>query len=109
MDKKELKEKIHKQIHELEESLPSLKEAAKPVQLDTAQGRVSRIDAIRAQGVHERSYKSALNKLSALKTNFEQIDTDEFGLCIECDEPIQPKRILAMPESRVCIRCAGKK
>ena len=105
----EVKQKILKQIEELEKSMPSLKEAAKPVKLDqSAVGRLSRMDALRAQGMQQRAYDSALAKLGSLKSSLQKVDDDDFGLCSECEEPIGVERILAVPESSLCINCARK-
>ena len=103
---KDIKQKIKNQISELEKNMPSLKEAAKPVELDTAVGRLSRMDAIRAQGIQKRSYDSALAKLGHLKATLGKVDSDDFGLCSQCEEPIAIERILAVPESSLCINCA---
>jgi DnaK suppressor protein len=39
--------------------------------------------------------------LSALR----RIQEGVFGTCVECDEPISPKRIAAVPWASRCIRC----
>lgn len=32
-------------------------------------------------------------------------EPDEYGLCEECDEPIPQRRLLLMPEARMCAAC----
>jgi len=34
-----------------------------------------------------------------------RIDNGEFGVCLECDEPISPKRLAAVPWATYCLRC----
>ena len=34
-----------------------------------------------------------------------RIDTGEFGVCAECDEPISERRLNAIPWAKFCIRC----
>lgn len=34
-----------------------------------------------------------------------RLETDEFGVCQECDENIAEKRLLAVPWARYCIQC----
>jgi len=107
MDKVELKIKMQELIKELEVSLPSLKESAKPVELEESIGRLTRMDAIGAQAINKKNYENAKNKLVQLGRALSEIDSDDFGLCMECEEPINFKRILAVPESRLCINCAS--
>ncbi|HBR58224.1 MAG TPA: molecular chaperone DnaK [Blastocatellia bacterium] len=34
-----------------------------------------------------------------------RIDDDEFGVCQNCEKPIHPKRLAAIPWARYCIDC----
>jgi DnaK suppressor protein len=34
-----------------------------------------------------------------------RIDTDTYGICPECDEPISEKRLNAVPWARYCVTC----
>jgi len=37
-----------------------------------------------------------------------KVKGDNYGLCEECDEPISPRRLDAVPWARLCIRCQAK-
>jgi DnaK suppressor protein len=37
-----------------------------------------------------------------------RIDTGQYGVCLECDEPISPKRLDAVPWARYCVSCQEK-
>jgi DnaK suppressor protein len=37
-----------------------------------------------------------------------RIDEGTFGTCPECDEPISPKRLDALPWARFCVKCQEK-
>ena len=108
MKRDELEEEIKKQIKEIEANIDGLKEGAKPVALDTSIGRLSRMDAMGTQAVNKKTYESAKMRLDTLKRALTNIHSDTFGLCAECEEEIDPKRLLAMPESLLCIECAKK-
>ncbi len=45
--------------------------------------------------------------LAKVKAAIERIDRDpeDFGLCIECDEPIPPKRLELKPYAEHCVKC----
>ena len=34
-----------------------------------------------------------------------RIETDHYGICPECEEPISPKRLDAVPWARYCVAC----
>jgi DnaK suppressor protein len=34
-----------------------------------------------------------------------RIDRDDYGICLECSEPISPKRLDAVPWARYCVTC----
>jgi DnaK suppressor protein len=34
-----------------------------------------------------------------------EADAESFGLCVECEEPISPKRIELMPYAELCVEC----
>ena len=34
-----------------------------------------------------------------------RIDQDTYGICLECEEPISPKRLDAVPWARYCVTC----
>jgi len=43
--------------------------------------------------------------LTKLTLALRKIDDGSFGTCVECDEPINKKRLEARPETQLCIRC----
>ncbi len=45
--------------------------------------------------------------LAKVKAAIERIDRDpeDYGLCLECDEPIPPKRLELKPFAEHCVRC----
>jgi DnaK suppressor protein len=34
-----------------------------------------------------------------------RIEDDEFGVCQNCEKPVQPKRLAAIPWARYCLEC----
>ena len=52
----------------------------------------------------ERETKSLVRVAAALK----RIEKGEFGDCLECEEPISPKRLAAVPWAEFCLHCQEK-
>jgi len=44
--------------------------------------------------------------ISKLERALTMIDDPDFGLCCECEEPIPFARLMIMPESDLCVKCA---
>jgi RNA polymerase-binding transcription factor len=107
-EKQELKRKIEEVIEAQKVLIASLAETSKPVAPDNAIGRLSRMEALNDRAVSEASLNAARHKLSRLETVLGKVDQPDFGICVSCDNPIPPGRILLMPEATRCVPCAEK-
>ncbi len=105
-ERKSLKVKILENIKKFEAQIIRLEEATKPISPENSLGRVSRMDAINNKGVAQASLHSAQKRLVKLKISLDKIDDPDFGNCANCKNPIQPGRLMFMPESANCVRCA---
>ncbi len=104
----QLKEALQALEAELLTFIEDVAEAAETVELDQGQqGRLSRIDAMQAQKMAEAQRERARLRLTRVRNILETTDDDEFGCCGDCGEPIPMKRLLARPDSVLCIECAG--
>ncbi len=45
--------------------------------------------------------------LQMIHEALERIEDNTFGICVNCENPIQPKRLEAVPWARHCIQCQG--
>jgi DnaK suppressor protein len=83
-------------------------DAASIVELDqTRVGRLSRMDAMQSQAMAQASGRRRDAMLAAIELALGRIETGEYGVCSDCDELINPKRLGFDPTVRRCIRCAG--
>jgi DnaK suppressor protein len=103
-----LQEKIHVLISRENEKIEELKKLTKPISPENAIGRVSRMDAINNKSVNEAALRASQNKLKKLKYASTQVYEDSFGSCTICGQTMQEGRLLLMPESNKCIRCASR-
>ena len=102
----ELKAKINETIQQTQQKITTLAEAAKPIAPENSIGRVSRMDAINNKSVSEAALRNAKRKLAKLQHALSKLDDPNFGNCSNCSRPIQTKRLMFMPESTLCVRCA---
>lgn len=43
-----------------------------------------------------------------LRTALHKIDEGTYGICEECEDPIAPRRLDALPFAKLCVRCQQK-
>lgn len=108
VERQELKQNIEEAIEAQKTLIASLAETSKPVAPDNAIGRLTRMEALSDRAVSEASLNAARHKLSRLETALGKVDQPDFGICVGCDSPIPPGRILLMPEATFCVPCAEK-
>lgn len=104
----ELKEKILLAMQETKKRILQLEDATQPVAPENSIGRVSRMDAINNKSVAEATLRTARKKLSNLEIAINRVDDPDFGYCSRCKKPIQIARLMFMPQSTRCIRCADR-
>jgi RNA polymerase-binding transcription factor len=107
-ERQELKRNMEEAIEAQKLLIASLAETSKPVAPDNAIGRLSRMEALNDRAVSEASLNAARHKLSRLETALGKVGQPDFGICVSCDNPIPPGRILLMPEATRCVPCAEK-
>jgi DnaK suppressor protein len=79
------------------------------VELDQSKvGRLSRMDALQAQAMAQASGIRREATLRDIAVALRRIDNGDYGNCLECEEPINPKRLEFDPTLVLCINCAKK-
>jgi len=93
-------------MEDAEASITAFREMSAPVSPENAIGRVSRMDAIQNKSVVEAALRKAEEKKEALLQMQKRLGDQDFGLCRRCGRPIPVKRLILMPQSPHCVRCA---
>ena len=93
---------------ELEAIVASSDESAAVVELDQSKvGRLSRMDAMQAQAMAQASGQRREAMLRNIEAALKRVEDGSYGLCRDCDEPINPKRLAFDPTALRCIDCAS--
>ncbi len=106
-EKEQLKIIILDKISILKEEIVELTELTKPIPLDAAIGRVSRMDAINNKTINEASLREKKKILKRLERIYESSEGKEFGLCHKCGKEIPFGRLKYMPHTSRCVQCVG--
>lgn len=82
---------------------------ADTVELDQQrQGRLSRMDALSAQAMTQATQERRRKALVRTRTALGRVDSGDYGLCTECDESIDQRRLEFDPSLLMCVRCASQ-
>lgn len=101
-----LRTTIEREVRRLAAEIKRLEELVKPVAPDNSIGRLSRLDNMVNQEVSTRSLGLARTRLAKLSWMLEHLDEEDVGICEDCGDPIPVARLLAVPESGLCVECA---
>jgi DnaK suppressor protein len=107
-EKVHIKLTIERKIDEALGEITELEELTKPIAPENSIGRVSRMDAINNKSVNEVALAQTRQKLNKLEKALKNIDSSAFGSCYKCGREIPMGRLVLMPESTLCIKCASK-
>ncbi len=107
-EKQHIKITIERKITRAQAEIKELEELTKPIAPENSIGRVSRMDAINNKSVNEAALAQTRHKLQKLEKALGNVNKPEFGSCYKCGDPIPMGRLILMPESTLCTRCASK-
>lgn len=87
---------------------PARAKASAVVKLDqSTTGRLSRVDSLQRQAVAQHGQRQAQLRLRQIEAAMRRCEDGTYGLCLDCDEPIDQRRLEADPAASLCIPCAS--
>lgn len=106
-DMEAMRRRLEARRAELEDLSRISGEAREAVRLDQQSvGRLSRMNAIQQQEMALASERQRANELAAIHAALARIESGDYGLCVECEEAIEEKRLEANPAMGLCLSCA---
>lgn len=106
-----MSQSIRTKLLSLHAELEALSEAAsdnrKPVALDQQSvGRLSRMDSLQVQAMDKAQEQARRKSILRINAALQRLETEDYGYCVTCDEPIGKKRLELDPATPLCIACA---
>lgn len=100
------RERLEALALEVNQALTASKGSADVVELDTAIGRLSRMDAMQNQQMALELRRRQENQLLRIQNALKRMDQGRYGLCGKCKKPIAEERLETSPDVVMCVRCA---
>ncbi len=94
---------------DLARQLATVRDAARPVDLDEPIGRVSRMDAMQQQSMAKANRAAAELRARQVEAALRRLDEDEYGACQACGEEVGYARLKARPEAPFCLGCQAQR
>jgi RNA polymerase-binding transcription factor DksA len=69
------------------------------------------VDEIQVNGDREIGFATRellVDRVNRLSAALDRLAEGDYGICVECEEPISPARLRAMPEVQTCVRCQDR-
>ncbi len=93
----------------MENVADSAADASAIVELDQSKvGRLSRMDAMQGQAMAQASMERLEQRLRLIDAALARVESDDYGYCQQCQEPIDSGRLEFDPTVVLCIECARK-
>lgn len=109
IDIKKIKKRLVDRRNELEHIIEVSAETNTEAELDQQRiGRLSRMDAMQQQAMEEETGRRRDQELARIEAALQRIESEDYGFCTACDEPIAPKRLENDPATPLCIDCASR-
>ena len=105
-DRELLRKRLAQKIERMKAKVADFEEMSAPVSPENSIGRISRMDAINNKAIYESALREAKKELNDLEYAFSHVDSEDFGLCRKCKGEIDIRRLMIMPGSPFCQRCA---
>jgi DnaK suppressor protein len=69
------------------------------------------VDEIQANESRELGFATRtllVERVNRLADALDRLSEGDYGVCVECGEPIAPARLRALPEVQTCVRCQDR-
>jgi RNA polymerase-binding transcription factor len=109
VDRAAVEARLHARRAELAGLAAAHEDDRRPVELDQArQGRLSRMEAMQEQAMAIEVERRREVGLARVDAALERLASDAYGLCVNCGEPIEPRRLAFDPSTPLCVGCARR-
>lgn len=100
-----ISKKISANIEALQENISALEHSIAQLPADADLDSKTRMEVIGYKRNCEAQIRSALQKIKNLEIASKRVEGPDYGICIDCDKPIEMTKLLLIPETLYCVKC----
>lgn len=108
VQKQQLEEAMKGEESSLRRLIDSLEETIQSVDADYGLGRDPDADPMGVLATNEMALATARRRLALLIEQMKRVENEDYGLCAECGAEIPFERLMAAPETELCVKCARR-
>jgi DnaK suppressor protein len=102
-----IKRKLVQSMNEILETInKELSDEIAQIESDSVIGDiVDKANSILEMQIYDKLTEKEQEKLQEISDALKRIEDGVYGKCVVCGKPIEEKRLLAIPEAKMCIMC----
>lgn len=104
-DRERFKKLLTERREQIQRTMASSREAGLGIESDDLPDEVDQASTETGQTMQLRLRDRENYLLKKIAVALEKIESGEYGICTDCEEPINIKRLEARPVTELCIRC----
>ena len=104
-ERKSIRRKIEAKIEAIRENIAALEVSVRQIPPVDDLDRETRSEAINYKRNCEAQIRDGQQKIKKLEVAEKRVDAPDYGICIECDKPIEVTKLMLMPETMYCVQC----
>ena len=104
-EKKTLRQKIVATIAAHRENIAALEYSIAQLPPVDDVDRATRTEIMNYKRNCEAQIRGALQKIAKLESATKRVDSPDYGICIECEKPIEMEKLKLIPDTLYCVQC----
>ena len=100
-----VKLKIKANIEAVDENITALEFSIQQLPPINDLDRATRMEMMNYKRSCEARIRAAIKKKNELQVAEKRVDGDDYGICIECEKPIEITKLMLIPETLYCVQC----
>lgn len=90
------------------QELMTSRRSREAIAVERSADELDQIQSLNEREIQTNSIDMDARLLRQVKAALKRMRDGDYGICIDCDEPMTPKRLLAIPWAERCVGCQEK-
>lgn len=96
---------IKRQLLDARQEIAGSQGLREEVRIERAADMLDQVQALEARELAVRNLDCGARRLRQIEEALRRLDTGEYGTCMNCEQPVGPQRLRAIPWAPLCLKC----